>query len=132
MTKRRMSKTEKWMVALTELSGRYGVALVEVYDGARIVDGKSGKELGSSLAYVCGLYTAHKPRIGKTKQSEPSQNARNIQGFVQELCELSNALEVRLELRSSPMVLIDTTTMQPVGRLQKSAEGYTVVEPQPA
>lgn len=132
VAKRRMSKADKWMVALSELSARYGVALMEIYDGARITDGKTGKELGRSLAYVCGLYTAHKPRTGKQQQCEPSQRAGDIQGFVWELNKLSDDLGVQLELRSSPMMLIDTATMQPVGRLQMTTDGYKVEELQSA
>lgn len=127
MGKRRVTKVDKWLIGLTELSARYGIALVEIYDGARLKDKKSEKELGRSLAYVCGLYTAHKPRTGKTKDSMP-QVARDIRGFVQQLCELSNAIGVRLELRSSPMMLIDTATMEPLGRLVDTGEGYVVKE----
>ncbi|QSO50840.1 hypothetical protein JZ785_18355 [Alicyclobacillus curvatus] len=132
MTKRRMSKADKWLVALDELSARFGVALVEVWDGARIQDVKSGKELGRSLAYVCGLYTAHKPRSTKHEDTEAPQRARDVQGFVEELCELSNALGVRLELRSAPVMLMNTETMEPLGRLLTTTDGYTVHELQPA
>lgn len=126
-----MSKADKWLVALDELSARFGVALVEVWDGARIQDVKSGKELGRSLAYVCGLYTAHKPRTGKIKQCELLQEARDVKGFVRELNVLSNELTVRLELRSAPVILADVETLEPLGRLQETEKGYIVAELQP-
>ncbi|MFB5191698.1 hypothetical protein [Alicyclobacillus fastidiosus] len=130
---KQLSKADKWMIAMSELSGRFGVALVEYYDGARLADAKSGKTLGTNLVYVCCLYTAHRPRISKHKDNgASSQVARDVPGFVDGLTQLSNVFGVRLELRAAPMMLVDAETMEPLGRLQETAEGYTVAELQPA
>ena len=120
---KKMTKMDRWMMGLDELSARFGVALVETWDGARILDGKNGKALGTTLVYVCGLYTAHKPRTGKTKDYKP-QVARDVHGFVSALNHLSDEYGVRLELRSSPMMLADVETMEPLGRLISKDEGY--------
>ncbi|GEO27486.1 hypothetical protein Alches_25880 [Alicyclobacillus hesperidum subsp. aegles] len=128
MAKRRMTKADKWIVALGDLSKRYGVALMEIYDGARLLDGKSGKELGHSLAYICGLYTSHRAASYKRKQKAVSPVPKDLQGFVTEFNALSEEVGVRLELRSAPVLLADTETMEPLGRLQETAEGYTFTE----
>lgn len=130
MMGKQLGKADKWMIALSELSGHYGIALVEYYDGARIVDGKSGKTLGTNLVYLCCLYTAHRPRTTKHKDSgTSSQGTRDVQGFMTALNRLSSVFGVRLELRSAPMMLNDVETMEPLGRLVDTSEGgYTLEE----
>ncbi|MFD1677422.1 hypothetical protein [Alicyclobacillus fodiniaquatilis] len=127
---KQLGRADKWMIALSELSGRFGVALVEYYDGARITDAKSGKILGTNLAYLCGLYTAHRPRTKKHKDNgTATQGARDVQGFVAALTSLSSVFGVLLELRFAPMMLVDVETMEPLGRLVNLSEGgYTVAE----
>lgn len=132
MAKRRMTKADKWIAALGDLSRRYGVALVEVWDGARIQDVKSGKELGSNVQYLCGLYTSHRVASYKCKQKDEQPAQRDLQGFVTALNALSEYVGVRLQMRSAPVLLADTETMEPLGRLQESKEGYTITELQPA
>lgn len=124
--KRRVSKADKWLAALAELSARYGIALAEVWDGARIVNGKSGKELGRSVQYVCGLYTSHRVASYKRKQKNEKPIQRDLQGFVKALEALSEDVGVRLELRSVPVMLVNVDTMEPVARLTSSKSGYAV------
>jgi hypothetical protein len=128
---KQLGKADKWMIAMSELSGRYGVALVEYYDGARIVDANSGKKLATNLVYLCCLYTAHRPRMTKHKDNGTSPHALDVQDFVNELTRLSSVFGVRLELRSSPMMLADVDTMEPLGRLVNTDGGYAVEELQP-
>ncbi|MFD1674939.1 hypothetical protein [Alicyclobacillus fodiniaquatilis] len=128
MGKRRMTKVDKWIAALGDLSRRYGVALVEVWDGMRLTDCKSGRELGRSLQYVCGLYTSHRVASYKRKQRHEKPATRDLQGFVKALNTLSGELGVRLELRSSPVLLADTETMEPIARLTSTNEGYALQE----
>lgn len=128
-----LSKADKWMIAMSEVSGKFGVALVEYYDGARLTDAKNGKTLGTNLVYLCCLYTAHKPRTTKHKDGgEPSEETRDVQGFVAALNHLSSVFGVRLELRSAPMMLVDVETMEPLARLVNTDGGYAIEELQTA
>ncbi|GEO26863.1 hypothetical protein AAC03nite_26480 [Alicyclobacillus acidoterrestris] len=131
MAKRRMSKADKWLMGLAEISARFGVALAEVYDGARLLDDKTGRVVGTNLTYICGLYTAHKPRTSKETQREPSRQ-EDVQGFLSALNRLSDEFGVVLEVRSSPMMLMDSETMEPLARLSSTEDGYSVQQLQPA
>lgn len=128
MAKQRMSKADKWMVDLTGLTARYGIALGEYWDGARMLDNRSGKVLGYGLMNVCGLYTAHKPSTAKRKEAGKPRPAKDVQGFVTALDDLCKTHGVQLELRSCPMMLLDLETLEPIARLVATSNGFAVEE----